>query len=313
MILSVSTFAYTMTWQDNNLKSLTIDNKVITIKNVEFVCENQPSLNPRNELPSYYIRKAPQGNLKQTSECIRQSVSTQGTCAEYKHTIETNEQNNPSCWVANGEFLNKNKLIYNTPTEINPYVTASYTTDAETNNERGIREDYQIQFSLEVDVKNGLDTSIEGDTMIESEQEITIDYDNKILDGLQGGIEIKQLNRLFFVFSKVDIIPVTFKKGNGKITFKLDNARGDKDIVITPFVSITEHPTGKEVIFVGKEIQTHTKVITEHQTPIEDTVKYNLPNLPDGTPNQNTNELSILAKMSLWVSSFNNKIEGWFN
>jgi hypothetical protein len=311
---SVSAYPYTSSSYfdldgDSSIKSISIGNKVITLNGVSFVCKNTPIPPIRQETPSYLIRTPPKGNFDQSCTCVRQSVSTSGTCAEWSCQTIIDEQNNPSCWILKGSFLNKNELIYNQLTEINPYITASYTTNAEWTNK--IKNNHNVALTIDIDVKNGITTSIESDPIISSNEEIIINYNNKIMDGLKGYIEIKQLNGIFLVFSKVDKIPVTFNRGTGTVKFTLDNVVGNKNVEIVPVVQITEQPSNTIIDFVGTMMKTTSKVALKHATDISDTEPFILPKQLNGTTSDNS--LSIWAKINLWISSFNQKIEGMFN
>lgn len=297
LFLISSTFAYTGIWKDSNPITWQIGNEFISIKNVDFTCKNTPTPSIRNEGENYRTRSAPQGNFDQSCQCIRQSASTIGTCAEYKCNIIVNEENNPNCWILEGSFLKKNKLIYKEVTEINPYITASYTTNAVARYPNRIKtiDGYNVEFSINIDTKNGITTTIKDDAVIESGKEITINYNNKILNNLEGGVEVKQLNAIFLVFSKIDDVPVTFKSGSNSIKFTLDNVVGNKKVIVTPYVIIREN--GKKIKFAGTEISTTTKVAMEHAIPFSQTEPYNLPEQPAGT----SNDLSIIARFNLFI------------
>lgn len=269
--------------------TFTIGNYVIDMEKVDFTCHVDPTPATYYELSSTKIRTPPQGNFYQSCQCIQQSVN--GGCARQSCTITSDEQNNPNCWVLSGHFINKYSLIYMTPTEISPFITANYGTNAEWDTK--IQDGYRINLAVDIDTNNGMLLSLPTDSVIDQNANLNIYYDNEIADNLKGGIEVKEENAIFFIFSRVTDKKFTFNRGKGTIQFKLDNAVGNKKIVVTPYVLMTVN--GNDVKFAGNEYSTITKVAIQHETPIYNTVPYNY-------PNQNVTK-SFLQRFNDWFDS----------
>jgi hypothetical protein len=255
--------------EDCKSNTYLIGDKNISFGGVSFTCKNDPDPGIRNEPDSYHIRHAPKGNFIQTCSCVQQSASTPGTCAKYSCKVITDEASNPSCWPLSGSFITQDKLYWGRLTEISPFIFAKHTSNAKV--EKTVQPDYDINFELNVKVKGGLNLSFNQPSLVLPGSILRIYYDNKILDNLKGGIEIKQINKMFKENSKIDIIYPIFSLGNNYIDFQLDNSMGEKDIVVTPFIYVLEHSPQKDskkvlnssVKFVGYEYLISTRAVTE--------------------------------------------------
>lgn len=239
LIMMSAVQAVPIEWKDTAKTSIILGDNRISIDGVKFTCQNQPDLTT----PKYKIRTAPQGNYLQSCECIQHYVDPDynGACFKDACTVTLDEKENDACWIAS---VNNNDLQYNTPKQLFPYVTGIYTTNAELKylgtTETPSIKDYTVNFNLDVDVKNGIKSNIKIDQITAQDTEITINYENNIVDNLDGGYVVKQKTYLFLPASTLEEVPVKFKKTYGSVVIKSNKILGDKTILITPYINLKQ-------------------------------------------------------------------------
>lgn len=260
-LLIPSIFAFSGTWKDSSPITLTSGSIKYDIEGMNFVCESTPDF-----FNSVTYRKAPQGNF------IQSCVGDPSKYNQYdKHffgqlcTITTDESNNPSCWTTK---INNIPVIYGETKIIDPFTTIQYTTNAEYSS-IGIEPGYDINFDLNLDVKQGITLDMKIDQITDQSAKFTINYNNQMQDGLEGGIEVIQVNSIFLPNSRIATIPITFKRGSNSITYTLDKSLGNKEITAQAFVNVKQIQKGaiiNEHNFVGNKYSTVTKVSIERST-----------------------------------------------
>ncbi len=245
-------------------KIIKIGENTIEFKEVKFVCESTKVPNPRQEADTMTPRQAPEGNYIVQSDCIRQSTSTAGTCAEYKRTVLKNEKNNPSCWIGTLKINNQEyKLTYGEEKAITPYFKVKYTTNA-VYDIKGLNPDYNVYLNININTKEGLTTSLQAKDLVPSTDstKITIKYNNNVLNNAGGGFEIKQKNILFFLTSTIDDKTQIFKSQD-TAQFNLNNdVLGNKEISETPYIRIEEYTNGalsQSTNILGNEVMINSK------------------------------------------------------
>lgn len=263
-LIITSTFALNGYWSDLNPSSIKSGNVNIPISPIQFTCENDPDY-----FKEYTQLTPPHGNLIQSCSCSQISADGSGRCIAQKCSISKDEAENNACWIIN---VNSIKIPYHTITQIAPYTYLDYKAQGVSLNANTNQPslNYQLMFDLEMDVKSGIKADINIQKISEQSGKFTINYDNEILDGLQGGIEVNQINGLFRRRDTVKTINFTFIKGRGTVTTNLDNIYGNKEIVIVPFVK-AQVIDGKGVIqsdatFAGNEYTADTTVAVETST-----------------------------------------------
>jgi hypothetical protein len=250
----------------NPLKFTTSSGKVvigdieIQPNDVNWVCTTTAGLIPSQGVNEegntiYYPdcprgRSAPQGNYIQTCTCVKTSADGSGRCIDEECDIITNEANNPSCWLLN---TNQGVLEYDTPFNVNPYITTRYTSNARISfdaDEGCAMEynNYKVTLSTEVNVKDALKVQLENITTSSQGQYFKIRYINNMGSNLVGGIEIKQTTFMFLPASTVEVLPMTFLQGTNEITYQMNDIYGKKDITVTPFIVLQQQDSSGKVV-----------------------------------------------------------------
>lgn len=298
-LLSVSAYPFSATQSDTNPTSIRLGSNIIDIKDVNFVCENQP----RIVSPRFHGRFSPEGNYEQNCICTQTSKDSDnyGACIKDSCTVTKDEKNNPSCWLLDvNNFNSESKLQFNKNTKINQYINETYTTNAQLrylsqkNAEAPYIEDYNVNLDLNIDM-SGLTVNAKPKNISSTNQELEITYTNNILDGLEGFIEVKQEQLLFLPASTVQTIPVTFKSGSDSFTIKLNSIIGEKTIYIVPAITVKQ-VQGEKIIkssnIEGKIIEYSTKVAKQRSTI--GTEAY----LPEKQPSYN-----FISSFTAWINS----------
>ena len=290
-------------------KTLETGDNVIDFEGVEYVCESTCIPQPRAEPCILRQRIAPQGDFKTKSTCIRESQQVVNTCAEFKTTV-TKDEIDPKCWKGklkiNGNTYNLN---YNETLKINDYLSFSYTTDAvykkyktgtselgETIYKTGVYPRYNVFFNMNMDVDKGLNTSIKANNLTK-DTTVEITYNNKILSNIGGGIEFVQNNYLFFLTSTITDLKQTFKSGLNTKQEETTSVLGNKELTITPYITIKEYYNGKLTTYkniAGESKEINTKLYkTIDTTNME---RYNLKSTPQESK-------SLIQKFNDWINS----------
>ncbi len=269
-------YLFKSTSTDEVIKSIKIGNIVITPNTVDFICTSKAGIVPvklKSDSGYYYTqdcpksRIAPQGDFLKDCVCTKYSVVDKTRCIEQSCTILRDEKNNSYCWKL---YTNYGVLDYDTYLNINEYIKIKYTTNArarydiEENCKKEI-ELNSITLFADVNVKEGLKVFLENIQYSTQNQYFKIKYVNNLETDIEGGIEIRQTNLLFLPSSTIEILPVTFKKGENEITYKMNNIYGEKDITIIPYIIIKEIDSEENVLnkmnLIGKETTIKTQTI----------------------------------------------------
>lgn len=269
----VSALPYELDYYDGQQnQGVNLGNNAISFNNVQFTCTDQPSL-----IAPPPTRQAPKGAFEQSCTCDVYYYDRPTVCQKNSCQITKDIQKDNSCWVGTVNFLGSQSLYYSEPKVVSPFIIMSYTTNAEYGHYLnptltppdtvGVRKGYLAKLMIDVDVANGLNTSINLGGFIDSNnRNIQIQYNNKILPNLKGGIEIKEANFIFLPSSTISDIPVTFNQGTGSVPYTMSDITGDKDIIITPYILINNQK------FVGEEHTYSTKVFRDRS--LANTVPY---------------------------------------
>lgn len=200
-------------------------------------------------------RSPPQGtNYYTNCRCTHISEATKNCLDETYDIVEVPVD--PQCWTVNVSFANSaNKLATGDLWKLNPYITVKYDaegqyygdagcylTDKERHTDVGFDSNWNNKFAFNIDVVNGIDTYLSsGDPVVEigNTTNITVIVENRIADGIPGGVFVTIAQKGFFTGEITSRIDQNLSIGNTSFQIEIPRDRlGVLTVSIIGFIKV---------------------------------------------------------------------------